>query len=70
MKTKNVKKLLGAQMLDAHPLAQIFMVNAIMAEAERISKTSAADYPARGFIDGEAWIDCAKTLNKLLKDFY
>ena len=63
MKNKTIKK-----MLEAHPLAQIFVLNAIINEAERISKTSAGEYPARGLIDGHAWIDCANTLKSILKD--
>lgn len=63
MQSKSVNKI-----LDLHPLAHLFVLSALEDYADRVARSTPADYPARGLVHPPAWIELGKKIQHTLKD--
>lgn len=55
------------QILDCHPLASFMVVEALARYSEQVAQSQPSDYPSRGLVNPEAWIDTAQRIQEILK---
>lgn len=51
------------------PLAQLFVMDALVKQAERVAESTPEDYPENSMVNPEAWIGVAKEILEKLSDY-
>lgn len=55
------------KILDCHPLASFMVVEALSRYSEQVAQSQPSDYPPRGLVNPEAWIESAQRIQEILK---
>jgi hypothetical protein len=61
MQHKTIKRL-----IDSHPLAFLMIIEAARQFSAEAAATTPADYPPRGLVNPESWIEAAQSIQKAL----
>lgn len=62
MESKTLNKI-----IKSHPLAVMMIITALDQFSAEVAKSSPEDYPERGLVNPESWIELAKDIQKQLK---
>ena len=55
------------QILNCSPLASFMVVEALARYSEQVAQSQPSDYPPRGLVNPQAWIDTAQRIQEILK---